>query len=101
MGYPSSFWDIVSMFLIETFLHDILLLTIDLLTSIHFFQHDLHACFWETLRPKLFGLFIGPLGAPIGLSPHFSWGDWLHLHIVHCTNDLFGEQGICCTYHHH
>jgi hypothetical protein len=42
------------MFFIETFLRDVLVPTIDLLTSIHFFQHDLHTFFERLLGPSSF-----------------------------------------------
>ncbi len=100
-GCPSIFWDLLLVFCLETFFVLFILSFANLLTPVCFFQHNFHVGFWASLVPKLFGLPIGPLGALSCFFPHFSWGDWLHFHKTHYTNNLFGELGTCCTYQHH
>lgn len=88
-GCPSCFWDPFSMFCSKTLLFAPLFPSfIGLsaqahLAQAHFFRLGLHACFWETLGSRFFGLPIGPLNVSSCFPPHLSWGDRLHFYKVH------------------
>ncbi len=88
-GCPSCFWDPFSMFCSKTLLFAALFpsfigLSVQVhLAQAHFFRLDLHACFWQILGPKFFGLPMGPLNVSSCFPPYLSWGDQLHFHKAH------------------
>lgn len=101
-GSPNSFWDSLLVFCLETFFFVLFIPSfVNLLTPVCFIWHNFHVGFWASFALKLFGLPIGLLGAVACFFLHFSWGDWLHFHKTHYTNNLFGKLVTCCTYQHH